>query len=492
MTPTPVSESLPVQVRVVPNHSEAQILAQAFNCSVDEIRPDSLTGVDIEALARSACAALELEPVTVEVTLYRRGTFNILYRLHFTGGGVDIDVLARIPTSAFREHGGASVASTVANMLFAQHVCNIPVPRIISWNQSESQQVPYIITELIKPEDAYEVWPAWLHEPLERQERIFESFARTQAVFLRPREFPLSSIGSLSLKRGGTGGASTKDYVLEPLTIRHPNALSTSRWSRPKEPFIRLHSVVLRDVWFELLEWHSSRCLQHTLDNLNAQGQEEVIIRWNRETLPDPEDIISAPTTDFLAVVDDLRSLVTRTLDALDPSFLEPCLVRTDYAFRNALLGPHLDTTKACVDFDDVQICPLVLAHIIPQDLLECESYYIPRDHPFYTQEGGFSDFPLDEYGPEDLCPEKTEDEDERLASNNRIKYTTYRSSYLAALEQADPRIQGEGWWEVHRDARKVHELLVAGTHMWWIKREWLRMRRGDSAAESGNVPATT
>ncbi|KZV84194.1 hypothetical protein EXIGLDRAFT_842419 [Exidia glandulosa HHB12029] len=482
MTPTPVSR----QVQVVPSQSEAEILAQSFGCSVDEISPDSLTGVDIEALAGSACAALGLEePVTVEVTFYRRGTFNRLYRLHLASGGGGVDVLVRIPTSAFRQY--ASVASTVANMLFAQHVCHIPVPRIIAWNDdiSDQSQVPYIITDLVQ---AAEVWPVWLHEPLERKERIFESFARTQALFLRPlpsREFPLSSIGSLALKQLRLGGTSASDYVLEPLTIRHPNAISTHR--RPKEPLIRLHSALLRDAWFELLEWHSSRCLQHTHhdahlpDSDNSNAQEEVIIDWNREPLPDPEDTIAAPTNDFLAVVDDLRSLVTRTLAAIEGSdSMQPCLVRTDYAFRNVLLDPKLDT-KACVDFDDVQIMPLVLAHIIPQDLLEFEEWNISRDAPYFTQQGGFSEFPPDEYGPEDLCP----DDEGALASNERIRYTAYRTSYLAALELADPRIQGEGWWEVHRDARKVHELLVGGTHMWWVKREWLRMRREDSVPAS-------
>ncbi|KZV90050.1 hypothetical protein EXIGLDRAFT_720711 [Exidia glandulosa HHB12029] len=458
--------------------SEVGILARDYGCRVDQVPEGHVTGVDFEDLTRVTCAALStIESPTV--SFYRRGTFNRLYRLHFALTGRD--VLARIPSPASRNL--VSVTSTVATMLYAQHIC-IPVPHVIAWNDAStgtSGQVPYIITDLVQ--EAYDAWSSWRNEPSERKERIFETFARTQAAFLRPIELPLSSIGTVS------GAAPTPaHFSLQPLTIRHKYALAPRR--RPRTPLIRVHSLLLRDVWLELLDLHRSSCLEHTVST--SPDYEQVLLNWNIENL-DPDDAILAPVTDFLAVVDDLRALVERTLDALNrrPAFLQPCLVRTDFAFRNVLLDPDTLETKACIDFDDVQVMPLVLAHIFPQDLLEFEEPYVSRDAPYFAQEGGFSQFPPDEYGPEDLCPEKTTDDEgayERLASNKRIKYTAYRTSYLAALERADPRIAEEGWWELHKDARKVHELLVGGTHMWWLKREWLRMRR----AVSDSVPASS
>ncbi|KZW00356.1 hypothetical protein EXIGLDRAFT_830767 [Exidia glandulosa HHB12029] len=444
--------------------SETELIAATRSCSVTDVSPTALTGLDVNGLVRIAAAVLQVATADIPTgELLRTGGFNRIYRLQYPLSGHDI--IVRIPLPQSRQF--VSVSTTVASMLFAQTHLGIPIPRILAWNHDDlsdnEARLPYILMEFVT--ETFEAWSTWHKDSgSERHCRILAALAKTHALFLRPLKWKSLSIGELLLQP-----EANDSHALRPIRSRVESADHT----RLKVPVYTANSTDLPDVWLELWNYHLSQCLQY-------KSEETVDLHWNSIS-PHPQLV---PRADFLEVADGLRTIFTAVLKALDlyPNLCQPCLARNDYAFRNVLLDPDTLDVKACIDFDDVQVMPFILSPIFPKDILTSDPISDTEMDKRFVADGGFVEFPLDEYGPPSVLysDENGDIIDGVGESNQRIQDTAYRTAYFHALAEEDERFRTDEWWPLHKDARKVHTLLTGGVEDWWVKREWLRTRAGE------------
>ena len=73
-----------------------------------------------------------------------------------------------------------------------------------------------------------------------------------------------------------------------------------------------------------------------------------------------------------MSVANDLEWII-QTFE-IPPALREPCLVPTDFAFRNVMYDPKTQEITGFLDFDDAAILPAVLIPHYPEDLVTDEN----------------------------------------------------------------------------------------------------------------------
>lgn len=155
------------------------------------------------------------------------------------------------------------------------------------------------------------------------------------------------------------------------------------------------------------------------------------------------------------------------------PEFSASCLVRSDHAFRNALLDRTSLRVKAITDWDDVHVTPFSLALDLPEDITYVFTEGLDTNATWF-QDGGFGAIPPDEYG-DIVGPFDANGNSNGLEyRDERILNTMYREAYIRALQKYDSRVGLGGLWELRKRMVQAHVLLEKGACIWWSKRDWL------------------
>lgn len=430
---------------------------------------ESIAGIDLGILKVAASQVLH----TTEVPTLADGGdggFNRLFILEFPMAGKKL--LARVSQTHARTP--CRIEQAVATMSLARHVRGIPTPQVYAWNASSENPVgaPYIIQEWI--EDVVEPWKVFERSTHEQRAVILDDLARWHAAFLAPLPHHLSGVGDLGFAPGVRHDADLSDprtYTIRPLHSR------VFRNPELEELAFKSSTTSFPTLWGELLTLRHNLAFPH---GRSHPDRDELWLGAADETSEDYRCDVKSFTT----VSSHVRQLVNRVLADLstNPEFSAPCLVRSDYAFRNILLDPTTLRVKAFIDWDDVHVTPFVLALNFPEDITHFTEKGLDPDATWF-QEGCFGALPPDEYG--DVVGPFDADgnslyEDENGNSNGleyrdqRILNTMYREAYVHALQKYDSRVGLGDLWELRKRMVQARFLLEKGAYTWWSKRNWL------------------
>jgi hypothetical protein len=271
-------------------------------------------------------------------------------------------------------------------MTFARYHCHIPCPRVLAWNSSATNRVgtPYILMEKVDGTPPFSVWQK---ESEDRRLKILDNLAKFHARFAHP--LPFSHIGSLHF---------ASDMIAEngkPLSLDDPALYRVGPFLPRSTPDIPPdHQVVplapspsLADFWGDYISQECAAALTRW-----GSARDTLIVRAGHENalLQDRDYTMG----EFLDAVSDLRAIIRHYELPSDHQFLAPCLVTSDYAFRNIFIDPHTLEVTSFLDWDDVSLMPFILCTRFPEDI--AWSYGAPPKS-VWARTGRFTFVPNDE-----------------------------------------------------------------------------------------------
>ncbi|KAG5651639.1 hypothetical protein H0H81_007982 [Sphagnurus paluster] len=470
--PQQLSSPIPENYRKTP--SELEILVRSGLTSTDA--NGILTGVDMPALAFAASHALGLTEIPA-VSLFKKGGFNKLFCLEFSLA--KRKVLARIPHKL--DQPSPRVDSSVATSCFAHYVRDIPTPQIFAWNANQDPKnnlvrVPYILLECL--EDVVEAWKGWptsqATDRFEEAHVLLRELALLYSKLLEPLPASLQGVGDLVFAPridADSDLSDPKNYALRPLKLHTASETAFSA-----------STTSLDTLWDEL--WLHYRQLY-----LPEPGVEINLMAFLALTSVPGDAREDAGA--FMAAAKDARAFAQAAMRKLaqHPTYAEPVLFPSDFAFRNILIDRETRRVRAIVDWDDVYVMPFVIGVAYPKDILEFCLLGLTPDAQYF-KDGCFEEFPPDEYG------DITEDKDgtlvyldENLESpgiaerNERIFHTACRETFAGVLRRCDARVGDPEMWELRRAVLKAYRLMMSGGFEWWGKRVWLAEQTKERAS---------
>lgn len=176
---------------------------------------ERLVHFDIDALKSAAVRCAKGAAAVTSMTKLPEGTFNKVYLMTLDTGD---EIIARIPNP----NAGAPdlvTSSEVATMAFARERLDIPVPKVLGWNASSSNDVKsqYILMEKARGVPLYSVWSEM---PLRVKLAIVRSLVGIEGKFTAQT---LASGGSLYLDDPQHSDRPKADsrFTVGPSTDRH-------------------------------------------------------------------------------------------------------------------------------------------------------------------------------------------------------------------------------------------------------------------------------
>jgi hypothetical protein len=341
-------------------------------------------------------------------------------------------------------------------MTFARYHCHIPCPRVLAWNSSESNPVgtPYILMEKV---DGTPPFAVWQKESEDRRLKILDNLAKLHARFAHP--LPFSHIGSLQFASdmiaANCGSLSLDDsavYRVGPFLPRPTPNIALGQHVVPLAPSAFLtgfwRDYISREHAAALTRWGSAR------DTVIVKaGDEDFLLEDRDYTMGELLDAIS-----------DLQAIIRHYELPADCHLLAPCLVTTDYAFRNIFIDPDTLEITTFLDWDDVSVMPFILCTRFPEDI--AWSYGAPPNS-IWARTGRFNFVPNDE---PPLPGEEYEGEMERQK---------HRAYYKERLSIYDGRFSPK-LWEIRGDALKIQYVVIHGWVGYLTRSDWLANTRRD------------
>ncbi|PPQ69885.1 hypothetical protein CVT25_005590 [Psilocybe cyanescens] len=491
--------------------TEEQLSRPEYQDDDDFYNSHVRVGIDSRALVYAAMHAFSCTLVP-EVEYSRGGSFNVLFIMQFPDG---FKVVARIPRQEGRAQG--RVEFTVAMMTMARYYQDIPVPEVYAWHPTNDNAVgaPYMLIEWV---EGIEPWTQWYNLSGDDRSVLLDELALYHTVFAKP--LPFRGIGSVYFaEHHAEAQISFKDssaYRLGPIFLgptctRRRDSLTCPR-TTPES---------LRDFWNSL--WQNE---VDSTANIHGSDLSSVI--------PSSED---EPLTvgRMLEVAQSLLILIQNCQlpsQTLHPELYEPCIVATDYAFRNIKMDPLSRKVKSFLDWDDVYVAPFLLCSRYPEEI--CHVWGAGEE---WYKIGGFYFLPLDVEGEVDMSraidaparvenaddssdrssqsygdgdEEEEEEEEDDLESDQtdselakstgdedhqpgddvsdpdpehdteeydrprRIIDTKLRRQYEQLLASHDRRFESDGFWEMRKLPLILQHLLMHGWKEWLVKDEWI------------------
>ena len=423
---------LKIAACVIPSELELRRTNSGSNDSPAELDA-FMVNINTSALVYAAAKSLN-SPTLPHIHELDFGGWNKLFSLTFPDHS---EMIARIPMTYSRSP--RKLESEVATMIFAREFCDIPAPRVFAWNSSDDNPVgaPYILMSKIKEVEPWEIWRK-LDE--ERRLKLLDTLARHHARFSRP--LPFQNIGSLYFAPS-LADSSLADF-------QDPNNFCVGAYAhgpscvKNRGPILHPESVpkVLKDFW--------SQYLQCELDM--------VVARWGpaHDTIIDvgegpPYDDDDHTLRELMEAAADIQTLIDRVALPDNPRILAPCLVMSDYAFRNIIIDPTTLDVVAFLDWEDVHIMPFILGTQLPEDI-RTSGYSLPDPAESYSNE---------------LPPPNDE---EYLLCLEQLKNKRYSKFYAQRLALHDPRFGG--LWKLTEVSLMLQYIV---SHGWrsWISEGW-------------------
>lgn len=463
----------------------------------DEFYNDYRANIDTTALTYAVMHALAAD-IVPELSFKGLGAFNQVFCFEFPDG---FRVAARIPKQHARS---ASVEAIVAIMTMARCMRNIPAPQVYAWNPDANNPVgaPYILVEWV---EGLKSWEKWENLPPKDLSMMLSKLASHHVNFARP--LSLSGYGSLYFAKdlpednAEVDLANMSTYRLGPMS-RGPSCLA----HRGIQNWPQTTPLSLRQFWNEL--W------QHEMDWIETAYGSEASTVIATEKHPSPRIQETYTLGQLIDAAGNLKVLINKCFLPSLSHLYEPCLVSTDYAFRNIKIDPQSLEVTAFTDWDNVYIMPFLLCSRYPDDIC-----WTNGAGERWHRNGAFSFLPLDEQPGEDQSDSDSDDssdeekkffgstsdsgkesdsEDDSESARHsppptppsvpeynsedydrprRIKGTLLRQQYEQMLVQYDPRFGTEGFWQIREDPLKIQHLVTHGWIEWLVKRRWLRQR---------------
>ena len=250
---------------------------------------------------------------------------------------------------------------------------------------------------------------------------------------------------------------------------------------------------------------HKSSALQDMWEEAYAAKLKAMKERWEPSTpgqdeirIRDPEWTVgvqlrtSSISTwgEAMSVANDLGRIIKRL--EIPPALREPCLVPTDFAFRNVMYDPKTQEITGFLDFDDAAILPAVLIPHYPEDL-------VTDENPSMMDEGGLN---LMNRLIRDLSPLKDIPRGYyRELSNSRERQTRFyrqlpiMESIVNGMEEVQYQLMFSEFlrlWDFPQhhnsdedgplstpspccvDAQKIHRLVQGSFLTWGRNRRWI------------------
>jgi hypothetical protein len=415
---------------------------------------EKIIGIDTRALACAAADAICSSSVP-SISFFDTGAWNKLYLLAFDDG---LQVVARIPYKKCRGVH-SKLPSEVATLTFARYHCDIPCPRVLAWNSSETNPVgaPYILMENTSGTPP---WVIWKREPEDRRLKILDNLAMLHARFARP--LPCLHLGDIHFATDMITG------TLDSLSLRDPALYRAGPFSPPRpskgvlpgqQVALLAPSASLIGFWTEYIHRKCAAALARwgpVRETIIADGNDYAYLDERNYTLGE-----------FLDVASDLQAILLLYNLPSDQRLLDPCLVTTDYAFRNIFIDPNTLEVTSFLDWDDVSLLPFLLCTRFPEDI--SWSWGAPPNS-VWCRTGRF-DFVPNEETP--LPGEEYEGEMERL------KYRTFYKERLSAYdERFSPTL-----WKIRGDALKIQDVVTHGWVGYLERSDWLAATREEYEA---------
>ncbi|KAL6303990.1 hypothetical protein BKA93DRAFT_315121 [Sparassis latifolia] len=408
-----------------------------------------MANIDTGALAYAAAHAICTTSIP-RLTFLDVGSYNRIFLLSFPNGE---QVVARVPFPQNLIQD--KISSEIATMTFARYYCNIPCPRVLGWSSTPSNPVgsPYI---LMDHAPGIPPFAKFYKETQDRRLKILDSLAKLHACFARP--LPFSQFGSI--------------YFALDVIARNRGDIDLSDPSMYRiGPYLRGPTSDM-DIGGRLVySAESSSNIVHFWKGCLSQERAAVLSRWgtDKNTMITPPDhpyprLGSRTFTlgDFLEISSTLQTIISRITLPRDPALLAPCLVSTDYAFRNIFVDVNTLEVTSFLDWDDVSVMPFVLCTRFPEDI--SWSYGAP---PSWAQTGRFDFVPNDD---PPLPGEEYQGEIERQQQ---------RAYYKDRLKEYDHRFTDK-LWDMRKEPLKIQEVVTHGWVYWLARSRWISSHRSD------------
>ena len=313
-----------------------------------------LTTVDLKALAYACMLATGRDEVP-GFRLSNLGGFNAIFRASFGDGA---DLIIRVPLV----HTPGVMASTVATMSYVRYFLIVPCPAVLAWNDQPDNPVglPYLIMEAAEgislydhfetPDDAEQTRICVdlnYHYTRLLEEQPFEEYGRL--VF--NDKHPEASLRDIS------------SYAISALFYNKP--------ARANGTYVALNlkpSKDIRSIWTEA--WDANK--------------RQLTERWGKtvkspsDTIQEDDWMVRAAIQSGVGNAEPPWGLVEDTIANLGhfiksipipPELSKPCLVWSDYAFRNIMYDKPTGKITAFLDWDDAAILPAILIPHLPEDI---------------------------------------------------------------------------------------------------------------------------
>lgn len=314
-----------------------------YHDAKDKALEKMMEAVDTQALA-FACMQAAAETDLPRLKIFDVGGFNAVILATFLSGK---DVIARLPL----QEDPNVIASTVATMAYAQHCVRIPCPTVLAWNNNLESVVgwPYILMEMAKGERLDDVWK---NLELKRQVRVLHAVGTAYARLSEPR--PLEGFGRLFFDQENMNCSleDERSYRVKSMDLYRSWSEDVSYVQCSPGPTDSIRTL-WRDAYFA--RWAAISSRWGSFSQLAEIKEEDLGLRLALErggiiSWTQAEDIAKK----LLYIIDNIP--IPRTLS-------RPCLVHSDFAFRNVMVSPRgkYYDISAILDWDEVVVLPEVL-----------------------------------------------------------------------------------------------------------------------------------
>ncbi|KAJ3503060.1 hypothetical protein NLJ89_g8602 [Agrocybe chaxingu] len=470
--------------------------------------------IDTRALVYTAMHAFDM-PAIPDIANSSSGSFHRIFCITFhhpTSEGLEFNVTAWVPLPHARIPG--RVETTVAMMSFACHLRGIPTPEIYAWNAETGNLVGalYILMEWA---EGTAPWLLWEDYTKTEKVQFLGELANHHGKFAEPIH-TFEGFGSIYFaKEDDAHHHSLQDIGAYRLGPFIPGPIAThsrgiSKWPQSTSPS-------LRGFWIQLWE-HEVKCIT----DVHGVERSAIVPEKGGQTLGDPATI-----SEFLDVAAALRVLIDNCAlpdPEQHPSLYAPCLVPTDYAFRNMLIDRETHKVSQFLDWDDAYVLPFFLCSYYPEDICHTDGVgsdgwdtgcfrFLPlneegdvpdeespspvtknvpdlsadkmgnpedeaKEHDADSEEDEDSFVEAEEDGNEsepESAEEPSEDNESVNPSTNaedkeneedhrqRVRDTRLRRGYERLLAEHDPRFASDGFWTKREDPMKINHLVMQG-----------------------------